>query len=180
MDSRFQQGTLTTWNDDRGFGFIQPERGSRAVFLHISALKRASRRPRVGDTILYQQGTASDGKLRAETASIQGAAIPRHRASSRQSSGRSLVDVAVRLGGLAMLGFAAIEYGHPHLSSLLASTAQSDCSIKGNISISSGKKLYHLPGMEDYASTNIEPVHGERWFCTEAEAIANGWQKAPR
>lgn len=56
----------------------------------------------------------------------------------------------------------------------------SDCDIKGNISINSGRKLYHLPGMEDYANTNIEAQHGERWFCSEAEAIAAGWQKAPR
>lgn len=54
------------------------------------------------------------------------------------------------------------------------------CVIKGNISISTGKKLYHLPGMQDYERTRIDPSKGERWFCTEAEAKANGWQKAPK
>lgn len=180
MDSRLQQGKLTTWNDDRGFGFIQPEGGNRAVFFHISALKRSHRRPRVGDTILYQKGIAADGKIRAENASIQSAAISRYRASSRKPSSRSLFDLAARFGGLAIIGVATIEFGAPHLYSLLTSATQADCPIKGNISIDSGKKLYHLPGMEDYESTNIEPVHGERWFCTEAEANANGWTKAPR
>ncbi|MGB3788804.1 MAG: hypothetical protein WA949_12390 [Phormidesmis sp.] len=55
-----------------------------------------------------------------------------------------------------------------------------NCNIKGNISISSGRRIYHLPGMEDYENTKIEAKHGERWFCSEADAISNGWQKAPR
>jgi hypothetical protein len=28
-----------------------------------------------------------------------------------------------------------------------------------------------------YHATVIDPRYGERWFCTEAEAIANGWRK---
>ena len=32
-----------------------------------------------------------------------------------------------------------------------------ECLIKGNISVSSGKKWYHLPGMEDYEKTRIDP-----------------------
>ncbi|WP_442785781.1 sunset domain-containing protein [Leptolyngbya sp. Heron Island J] len=43
-----------------------------------------------------------------------------------------------------------------------------------------GNKIYHLPGMEDYESTVIDLTKGERWLCTESEAIANGWRKAPR
>jgi hypothetical protein len=54
------------------------------------------------------------------------------------------------------------------------------CNIKGNISLDTKKKLYHLPGMKDYQITAISPEKGERWFCTESEAIASGWKKAPR
>ena len=32
------EGTLTKWNDDRGFGFITPTQGEPEVFAHISAL----------------------------------------------------------------------------------------------------------------------------------------------
>jgi endonuclease/exonuclease/phosphatase family metal-dependent hydrolase len=49
--------------------------------------------------------------------------------------------------------------------------------IKGNIS-SNGKKLYHLPSCPSYAQTQIDTSKGERFFATEAEAIAAGWQKA--
>ncbi len=35
-------GTVKWFNPDKGYGFIQPADGSRDVFLHISALKRAN------------------------------------------------------------------------------------------------------------------------------------------
>ena len=34
-------GTVKWFNFSKGFGFIQPESGSRDVFLHISAVERA-------------------------------------------------------------------------------------------------------------------------------------------
>jgi len=34
-------GTVKFYNDQRGFGFIQPEDGSRDVFVHATALERA-------------------------------------------------------------------------------------------------------------------------------------------
>ncbi len=61
----------------------------------------------------------------------------------------------------------------------ITSIPKPDCNIKGNISHNSQRKLYHIPGMQDYEGTNIDPTYGERWFCTEAEARENGWQKAP-
>lgn len=56
---------------------------------------------------------------------------------------------------------------------------QSGCSIKGNISLE-GEKIYHMPGMSFYDKTSINPEYGERWFCSEDEAVANGWRKAMR
>lgn len=52
---------------------------------------------------------------------------------------------------------------------------QGECKIKGNIS---KEKIYHLPGCGSYKKTIIETDKGERWFCTEAEAVAAGWRKA--
>ena len=58
-----------------------------------------------------------------------------------------------------------------------ASTANPSCTIKGNIS-ASGEKIYHLQGCGSYSKTTIDESHGERWFCTEAEAQSAGWRRA--
>ena len=63
---------------------------------------------------------------------------------------------------------------------ILVAIRKPSCVIKGNISISNGNKNYHLPGMEDYNTTVIDPKYGEQWFCSEDEAISQGWKKAPR
>ena len=52
----------------------------------------------------------------------------------------------------------------------------SQCLIKGNIS-NKGERIYHPPGCRYYNSTVIDPKRGERWFCSEQEAVAAGWRR---
>jgi hypothetical protein len=52
------------------------------------------------------------------------------------------------------------------------------CNIKGNVSINSRERIYHVPGQHYYEATKISPEYGERWFCSEQEAHAAGWRKA--
>lgn len=54
-----------------------------------------------------------------------------------------------------------------------------DCVIKGNIS-RHGVRIYHLPFQQFYSRTKIDPGAGERWFCTEDDALAAGWRRALR
>ncbi|NEP12948.1 MAG: cold shock domain-containing protein [Symploca sp. SIO2C1] len=209
------KGKLTTWKDERGFGFIKPDHGGKEIFLHISALKRINRRPKVGDTILYELTTESNGKVRASNASIEGV-IPEtsdvHRnqlqvqatkksptnfrtsplpKTHKSKRGRP-VKILISLGVIAFItiiakGFSASNSPSPStpnpdtvISNPNTSINQPGCNIKGNISHNTGNKVYHIPGMEDYESTVIDPLKGEKWFCSESEAIANGWRKAPR
>ena len=58
-----------------------------------------------------------------------------------------------------------------------SSSQPSDCLIKGNIS-SSGEKIYHMPGQRYYDKTVIDENKGERWFCSEDEAVLAGWRKS--
>lgn len=58
-------------------------------------------------------------------------------------------------------------------------SSESGCLIKGNIS-TSGEKIYHTPGQQYYDKTVIDTSRGERWFCTEDEAIAAGWRKSKK
>lgn len=179
MKPALQKGQLTTWKDDRGFGFIQPDNGGKEIFLHISALKGAGRRPRVGDTILYEQVAEPDGKIRAARASIQGV-VPQPLPTRRKNRKGNLLETVVGVVVLAAIALITMQFDRSRSPSPITSITQPGCVIKGNISIETGNKLYHLPGMEDYESTVIDPAGGEKWFCSESEAIASGWRKAPR
>lgn len=59
-----------------------------------------------------------------------------------------------------------------------AASPRPGCAIKGNISVSSGARIYHTPWSSAYSRTDIDEAKSERWFCDEAEAIAAGWRPA--
>jgi uncharacterized membrane protein YsdA (DUF1294 family)/cold shock CspA family protein len=57
-------GTLKTWNDERGFGFIEPAQGGDEVFVHIKAC-RSGLRPQPGQRLTFELGIGTDGRERA-------------------------------------------------------------------------------------------------------------------
>jgi len=235
------EGQLVKWKDDRGFGFIKPNGNNKEIFLHISALKGANRRPKVGDIILYEQIINKDGKISAANASIQGVLsqtiIKPQRTKSQYVTAKQKTNQkrSLQIGG-SILGIAAVgilaifsnlnlfnrSVSNPSLPNAAISkpsipnpsipnpsipnptipnpsipsptisnpsipsptisnpSISSECNIKGNISVSSGAKFYHIQGMPEYEITRIDTSKGERFFCSESEAIANGWSKAPR
>ena len=179
MKPFLRKGKLTTWKDDRGFGFIKPSDGSKEVFLHISELKGADRRPKEGDTILYELKTEADGKVRASNASIEGV-VPRSLPKKQKAKTRKLPRTVISISVMAVIVILVMVFSGSRSPSPITSVTKPGCNIKGNISLETGNKVYHVPGAEDYDSTVIDLIRGERWFCTESEAIANGWRKAPR
>lgn len=97
------KGTLATWNDGKGYGFIQPMEGGSRVFIHITAFSNRARRPEVGDVVTYRVGKDSRGRDRAEGATLSG---DRLREKSPRESHRPTVVVA--LAFLACVGISAI------------------------------------------------------------------------
>ena len=66
------QGTVKCFNGQKGFGFIQPDDGSKDVFVHISAVERAGMHSlNEGQKITYdivsdrKSGKSSADNLRA-------------------------------------------------------------------------------------------------------------------
>jgi len=60
---------------------------------------------------------------------------------------------------------------------LASSSSSGVCTIKGNIS-STKERIYHVIGCGSYGKTTIDESKGEKWFCSEQEALDAGWRKA--
>lgn len=82
----------------------------------------------------------------------------------------------IAAGGAA--GYFADEIAGSGIAIFAISQASPSCKIKGNISINTGARIYHVPGQEFCSQTRISLTHGERWFCSEAEAQQAGWRRA--
>ena len=63
------QGTVKWFNGQKGFGFIQPDDGSKDVFVHISAVERAGIRGLVeGQKISFEVvADQRTGKMSADS-----------------------------------------------------------------------------------------------------------------
>lgn len=59
-------GAVKWFNPDKGFGFIQPDGGSKDVFVHISAVERAGLRTlEDGQKVSFELETGRDGRQSA-------------------------------------------------------------------------------------------------------------------
>lgn len=91
-----------------------------------------------------------------------------------------IAETAARTEGRGLWGAGCEPYasGAKDVGEVEAEGSASACLIKGNIAIESGEHIYHLPGCEYYEATRINEEKGERWFCSEEEALAAGWRRA--
>lgn len=64
-------GTVKFFNTNKGFGFIQPEDGSKDAFVHISAVERAGLSTlNEGQKVSYELQEGRNGKMAAENLSL--------------------------------------------------------------------------------------------------------------
>ena len=64
-------GTVKWFNPAKGFGFIEPEDGSKDAFVHISAVERAGLSTLAeGQKVSYELQPGQNGKSSAESLSI--------------------------------------------------------------------------------------------------------------
>ena len=108
-------GTLRSWNEDRGFGFIAPTHGGAEVFVHISAFPRDGTKPTVGEKLSYELGRGRDGRpqavsvVRLAIGSTGGRRPPRSQAQKSRTSWLGLLVL------VAVLGIGA-TWGYKHFS----------------------------------------------------------------
>lgn len=64
-------GTVKWFNLSKGFGFIEPDDGSKDAFVHISAVERAGLRSlSEGQKVSYELRAGQNGKSSAEDLSV--------------------------------------------------------------------------------------------------------------
>lgn len=98
-------GTLTKWNDDRGFGFVALPQDSGEIFVHISAFPRNGVRPRVGEMISFDVRSGPDGKKRAENVARRGDRNATRKVRDLSSSpNRSLIFLPLAIVALSAFG----------------------------------------------------------------------------
>jgi uncharacterized membrane protein YsdA (DUF1294 family)/cold shock CspA family protein len=80
-------GTVVSWNDERGFGFLQADQGGPEVFAHIKAFPVRSGRPQPRQRVSFEVEIGRAGKKRARNvALVQAARPPAPRAPRRHDS----------------------------------------------------------------------------------------------
>jgi uncharacterized membrane protein YsdA (DUF1294 family)/cold shock CspA family protein len=60
-------GKLSSWNDERGFGFIEPLQGGEEIFVHIKSFPSGTGRPVVGLSLSFEVELGPRGKKRAKS-----------------------------------------------------------------------------------------------------------------
>lgn len=56
------QGRITRWLDDKGYGYVTWHGGGEPLFIHVKSFPAGSRRPAVGDIVVYEQGKDERGR----------------------------------------------------------------------------------------------------------------------
>lgn len=140
-------GTLGKWNDDRGFGFINPRDGGPEVFVHISAFPRDGRRPQVGEALSFEIGFDKEGKKRAVNIARPGSPRThpaRPRTQPRPAARRSPFSSLARLFVIGAL----VAYGYNEISSRLTKAeAPLGLSSESTVSIAdSTRSPFHCDG----------------------------------
>lgn len=69
------KGKITSWNDDKGYGFITPSSGEGQIFVHIKAFKYQARRPEVNRLVTYILSTDKQGRICAAEVTMSAAPV---------------------------------------------------------------------------------------------------------
>jgi uncharacterized membrane protein YsdA (DUF1294 family)/cold shock CspA family protein len=78
------EGKLKSWNDERGFGFIESTQGGQEIFVHVKAFKTRTGRPQINQVFSFDIELGPQGKKRAKNVEVA-RAVPIRSSTRRES-----------------------------------------------------------------------------------------------
>ena len=176
-------GTLTKWDDSRGFGFITPTSNSTQIFVHISAYPRDGRRPCLNEFISYEPEIGTNGKLQAVRVQRFSSSTEQTKSTSRQKKSSSAHWIFFVL--IAVIGISAYEFYSNELHSSVTGTSvfqensESPAQFQGCLRLHHPSVCYvsdavcakHVPDFNI-----IQQRHPLKYNCRAAARICRGKQ----
>jgi uncharacterized membrane protein YsdA (DUF1294 family)/cold shock CspA family protein len=112
------EGTIKSWKQDKGFGFIQSAASENDIFIHIRDIKHSGYQPEVGDAINYKLMSDKDGRIRAYDAYVKGQpvaqpvhpkAIRHNRAAGKRKPRLGIMSILIALTPFVFSAWLIIE-----------------------------------------------------------------------
>lgn len=145
-------GTLKTWNSDKGFGFVTPINGGQDIFIHISDYPKRGGAPEVGERLSFEITLNKDGKKKAVNVQRPGANKPspaRRRERTQAAPGNSVFS---RVIGFLMVLVVCVV-GYKYLAPKFHSLSSADSNLVGE------------PAATTSSPTLVMPLSASRWKC---------------
>ena len=102
------KGKITTWNDEKGYGFITPSTGGKQVFVHVKAFGNRNRRPEINQLVTYALSSDGKGRPCATKATLAG-----DRLTERVERSNDSLSVFVAVFFLVIVGISVLTTKMP-------------------------------------------------------------------
>ncbi|MBS3954726.1 MAG: cold shock and DUF1294 domain-containing protein [Methylomicrobium sp.] len=109
MDTRIK-GKIISWNDDKGFGFIEPNEGGKQIFVHFKAFNNRKKMPAINQAVTYSISADKSGRPCAERVTRAGELL-----SNNKKTDRSYFAIFIPVVFVVIVGISALTNKVPFL-----------------------------------------------------------------
>ena len=170
-------GTVRSWNDDRGFGFIAPTHGGAELFMHVSELARDGSRPTVGETVTYELGRGKDGRPQAVSVVRRAVGVTSRRPeASKEVPHRRQPILPKMIALVLLLSLGAYGYSQYQKRVTKYSPDAHPLSAPAEVNTGAPARLGQFPMRWPYPLLSDDILHRGKVLSQELSRDADGWQ----